>query len=353
VKIRRPFSGPAALAAALAILLPAASRAAAPVARLVSVEEIKPQGRLSHFRGAGLSAFDEEPSMGDAGFSVRWYAAPPGAPEGTLLYAECMFDRSQMPRTFFAPQREATEGYRTSEITVPGAMIARYGRIVCWQVTLSYRGTVVDRWVSEAGWTPVGELPQVGMDAAASARRAALPAPEAAPVHVRQRMSVLPGAEPVRQAPVAVPAAPARPVPPPVRQPATKPAGHVLPQPAAPAARPVQPAGRPATSPAVAPAPARPAAKPVVSPSVPTVPRRPVDPNAPVGWSPASRSATSAKPVSAKPVASQPVAPKPVAAKPAPPKPVPVKPASAQPVGRPVGIRPSTPDAQPAPRSLP
>lgn len=349
------LSASALLAVLLAAFASAASANGVPAARIVSVSERKPLVRLTRFRGAGLNAFDEEPDVDDAGFSVRWYAAPPGAPEGTLLCAECMFDRSQMPRTFFAPQREATEGYRTSEITVPGAMIARYGRIVCWQVTLSYRGTVVDRWVSEAGWTPVGELPQVGMDAAAaSARRAALPAPEAAPVHVRQRMSVLPGAEPVRQAPVAVPAAPARPVPPPVRQPAAKPAGHVLPQPAAPAARPVQPTARPA----IAPAPARPAAKPVVSPSVPTVPRRPVDPNAPVGWSPASRPAPSAKPVSqkpvsAKPVASQPVAPKPVAAKPASPKPVPVKPASAQPAGRPVGIRPSTPDAQPAPRSLP
>ena len=173
MKTRLPFSGAAALAAAFAILLPAAAPAAAPAARIVSVGEIKPQARLSHFRGAELSAFDEEPSMGDAGFSVRWYAAPPGAPEGTLLYAECLFARSQMPRTFFAPQREATEGYRTSTITVPGPMVARYGAITCWQVTLAYRGTVIDRWVSEAGWTPVGELPQVGMGAIA--------APQAAP----------------------------------------------------------------------------------------------------------------------------------------------------------------------------
>jgi len=232
-----------AVFAALAAL---SASAAAPAARIVSVEEQKPLGRLSHFRGAGLSAFDQVDDMGDAGFSVRWYAAPPGAPEGTLLYAECMFARSRMPRTFFAPQREATEGYKTSVVTVPGAMVARYGGITSWQVTLSYRGTVLDRWVSPAGWTPVGELPQVGLptpppEALAPAKTAQ---PASAAPRPRQKMTLRDGEVPVRR-PAVTSAAPAQ--------------------------------------------------------VAPTAPRRTANPDTPVGWSPASPAPHVRRPLAIQP----------------------------------------------------
>lgn len=297
---------------ACALLLPLAG-SAAPAARIVSVEENKAQGRLSRFRGAGLQAFDQLPDMTDASFSVRWYAAPPGAPAGTLLCAECMFARSHMPRTFFAPQREPTEGYKTSEITVPGSMVARYGQITSWQVTLSYRGTVIDRWVSPAGWTPVGELPQVGMNVPVESDPApADRAPPAAPaVKTRDRMTIRPDTVLVPGTPAAKRSAPAQPAAP------QKPAATARPQAALPAAT------------------AKPAA---VRPST-VQPRRPANPDAPVGWSPSSpapgRPARAASPAPASPARATAPAP------------------AAPHVRRPLAVQPSRPATNAATRSLP
>lgn len=230
------------LLAACAAFHPAA---AAPVAepqpllaRLVSVvEENAPVRGKIGFPGAAFRAFEDPADTANPTiFDIRWYTPPPGLPAGVLLYVECLQERTSDIRTYFAPQRQPVSGYIDTRIEIPAADIGRAGPLTHWQISLVYRGYVLDRWASANGWTPPAPPSPAEIAAAnaaagaASPRPAPVPRPAAsAPARTGNRgpaprpASAFPGFRPVP----ARYAAPPRPVAAPVSSPAAAPRAPV------------------------------------------------------------------------------------------------------------------------------